>query len=283
MILTPHTTYTVGQLEALWIQAGGDPAQAPRAAAQAMAESGGNENAVSPTNDVGLWQINRTSWGPLATTNPLGNAQAAVKISQNGTNWRPWCTAWSDSACGTQGGAYDGPGAPYLRYLSTAIAAGGQSATGTTLISSVTSGSSAAPKCVVSIPFGGCLIDETQIGRVKGVMLMSAGTVLLLAGLFIIVGGSGSGGSVAKDAAVGAIGGSIAGPEGTAAGAVAGAGKGAKKAKDDSQGRRYDRESKAADREVKASMRADRRQTAQENRMARKYGKTYDQNGSLVA
>ena len=28
----------------------------------------------------------------LATYNPMGNAKAALAISSNGTNWRPWTT-----------------------------------------------------------------------------------------------------------------------------------------------------------------------------------------------
>jgi soluble lytic murein transglycosylase-like protein len=64
-----------------------------------MAESGGNPNAISRTNDYGLWQIN-ASHGALATLNPLGSAEAAVSISGNGSNWGAWTTytsgAYSD-------------------------------------------------------------------------------------------------------------------------------------------------------------------------------------------
>ncbi|HYZ55126.1 MAG TPA: transglycosylase SLT domain-containing protein [Streptosporangiaceae bacterium] len=56
-----------------------------------MAESGGNPNAVSSTADYGLWQIN-ASHGAQATFDPLANAEAAVSISSNGTNWNPWTT-----------------------------------------------------------------------------------------------------------------------------------------------------------------------------------------------
>jgi Lysozyme like domain len=69
------------------------------AAEIAMAESGGNPNAISPTNDFGLWQINGSN-GALATLNPLQNAKSAIALSGNGTNWGPWTTYHS--------GAYSG-------------------------------------------------------------------------------------------------------------------------------------------------------------------------------
>src|SRR6266550_8490232 len=111
------TTYQQSQLQSLWVQAGGNPAAAPMASAIALAESSGNPGATSRTGDVGLWQINAAAHPGQATTDPLGNARAAVAISANGTNWRPWCTAYSDGACGTQGGTFMGAGSPFLRYL----------------------------------------------------------------------------------------------------------------------------------------------------------------------
>lgn len=76
-------TYTFAQLEALWIQAGGDRASAPIMAAIALAESSGNPAAVNHNNDGstdrGLWQINSVH-GSLSTFDPMANAKAAVKI-----------------------------------------------------------------------------------------------------------------------------------------------------------------------------------------------------------
>jgi LysM repeat protein len=91
--------YSCSALEQLWEQAGGSSANAFMAAEIAMAESGGNPNAISPTNDFGLWQINGSN-GALATLNPLQNAKSAVALSANGTNWGPWTTYHS--------GAYSG-------------------------------------------------------------------------------------------------------------------------------------------------------------------------------
>jgi LysM repeat protein len=79
-------------LEALWEAAGGSHAEAFMAAEIAVAESGGNEYALSPTNDYGYWQINGSHGPAEATFNPIGNARAAIAISGNGSDWNPWTT-----------------------------------------------------------------------------------------------------------------------------------------------------------------------------------------------
>lgn len=79
-------------LEQLWVSAGGNPADAEMAASIAMAESSGNQYAVSPTDDVGYWQINVAAHPTIATTNPTGNAEAAILISGDGSDWSPWTT-----------------------------------------------------------------------------------------------------------------------------------------------------------------------------------------------
>lgn len=104
------TPLTFDQLKTLWVQAGGNPAAAAVAAAVALAESGGRPDAFNgnggKSQDRGLWQINSVH-GAQSTYDPMGNARAAVAISNNGTNWKPWCVAWTDGACGTKGGHYD--------------------------------------------------------------------------------------------------------------------------------------------------------------------------------
>jgi LysM repeat protein len=87
-------------LEALWKAAGGAKSRAFIAAEIAMAESGGRQYAHSPTNDYGYFQINGGHGPAMATYDPIGNARAAIAISSNGTNWRPWTTYTS--------GAYHG-------------------------------------------------------------------------------------------------------------------------------------------------------------------------------
>ncbi|HEY0935782.1 MAG TPA: LysM peptidoglycan-binding domain-containing protein [Trebonia sp.] len=91
--------YTCSGLERIWEEAGGSSAHAFMAAEIAKAESGGNPNAISPTDDFGLWQINGSN-GALATLNVLGNARSAIILSDNGSNWNAWTTYHS--------GAYSG-------------------------------------------------------------------------------------------------------------------------------------------------------------------------------
>jgi LysM repeat protein len=78
-------------LEELWEQAGGSDAQAVMAASIAMAESSGQQFATGTVGERGYWQIN-PNHGSLSTYDPLGNAKAAVIISDDGTNWTPWTT-----------------------------------------------------------------------------------------------------------------------------------------------------------------------------------------------
>ena len=95
----PQGRYSCSALESLWEQAGGSPAHARMAAEIARAESGGNPNAISPTNDFGLWQINGSN-GSLATLNVYQNARSAIILSNNGNNWGPWTTFHSGAYWG---------------------------------------------------------------------------------------------------------------------------------------------------------------------------------------
>ncbi len=79
------------QLEDLWQAAGGSQTEAFTAAEIAMAESGGNQFATGTVGERGYWQIN-PDHGSLSTYIPMGNAKAAVIISDDGTDWTPWTT-----------------------------------------------------------------------------------------------------------------------------------------------------------------------------------------------
>jgi LysM repeat protein len=81
--------YSFAGLERLWIAAGGSPSRAYYAACIAEHESSGRPWVISPTNDWGLWQIHAGGYGMLAA---LPNAQRAVAMSSNGTNWSQWPT-----------------------------------------------------------------------------------------------------------------------------------------------------------------------------------------------
>jgi LysM repeat protein len=87
-------------LEALWEAAGGSHTEAFMAAEIAEAESGGNQYALSPTNDYGYWQINGSHGPAMATFNPMGNAKAAIAISNNGHDWAAWTTYTSGAYAG---------------------------------------------------------------------------------------------------------------------------------------------------------------------------------------
>jgi LysM repeat protein len=97
-----HLSGTLGcsGLEALWEAAGGSHAKAFMAAEIAMAESGGRQYALSPTNDYGYWQINGSHGPAMATFDPIGNAKAAIAISRDGTDWYPWTTYTSGAYAG---------------------------------------------------------------------------------------------------------------------------------------------------------------------------------------
>jgi LysM repeat protein len=84
-------TLSCNGLEALWEEAGGSHAEAFMAAEIAMAESSGRQFATGPFGERGYWQIN-PNHGSLSTYDPLGNAKAAIIISDNGANWHPWTT-----------------------------------------------------------------------------------------------------------------------------------------------------------------------------------------------
>jgi LysM repeat protein len=86
-------------LEELWEQAGGSSGQAVTAASIAMAESSGEQFATGAAGERGYWQIN-PDHGSLSTYDPLGNAKAAVTISDDGTNWTPWTTFTSGAYLG---------------------------------------------------------------------------------------------------------------------------------------------------------------------------------------
>ena len=95
-----HGTLGCAGLEALWESAGGSRAAAFTAAEIAMAESSGRQYAslvnTNGTTDRGFWQIN-SSHGSLSTFDAYGNARAAVLISSDGSDWRPWVT-WQTGA-----------------------------------------------------------------------------------------------------------------------------------------------------------------------------------------
>jgi hypothetical protein len=97
----PGTKYTYAQLEGLWINAGGPKAEAPIAAAIALAESGGCSSDLNPTDNGGtqtswgLWQISNGTHNPPVPgiLTPATNAQQAVaKYKSDGNTFGDWGT-----------------------------------------------------------------------------------------------------------------------------------------------------------------------------------------------
>jgi hypothetical protein len=139
--------YNFQQLEALWEQAGGSPTAAPIAAAIALAESGGNPSAPGDGGtSIGLWQVHmpdHPQYSEAQLLDPLGNARAAVQISNGGTDWMPWTSYWSRDGGKTNAGAGNGS---FLQYLGGSIQnAAGALLGGNTGSSSGSSSSTAQP------------------------------------------------------------------------------------------------------------------------------------------
>lgn len=129
--------HSFSQLEQLWEQAGGPKAVAPIAAAIALAESSGDDQAINPTDNNGtqtswgLWQIsNGTHAMPVPNIlNPQVNArQAVAKYHGAGGTFKPWGT-YNSGAYLTylKGGAASTAASGAA--AGTAAAAGGSSST----------------------------------------------------------------------------------------------------------------------------------------------------------
>lgn len=121
---------SVREIAQLWLDAGGWKYATVNACSVALAESGGSPDAISPSSDYGLWQINEihfAEYGVNARTvlEPLINARIAVSLSGSGHNWAPWCTCWTDPArdCGHGYLPSPQPGSPAWNEEPVAIAA----------------------------------------------------------------------------------------------------------------------------------------------------------------
>lgn len=168
------TIFSYGQLEQLWIQAGGPKALAPLMAAIAMAESGGNSAAMNYTDNggtqtsVSLWQIsNGTHSFPQSWTTPLGNARAAVAKYQS-----QGLSAW---------GTYDS--GAYQKYYKSGVSpsslpqGGGGAGTGAVTTSALGS---------IGSNIFGYILGGLGLGSIGD--LFKRGGLIILGGMLIIVG-----------------------------------------------------------------------------------------------
>lgn len=89
----PARTLKAADIAVIAKAAGFTGSKLETAVAVAMAESSGNESAVSWTGCcIGLWQINVQvhPYTRAAMMNAAENAKAAYAISSGGANWQPW-------------------------------------------------------------------------------------------------------------------------------------------------------------------------------------------------
>lgn len=188
-------TLSFAQLQELWIRNGGNPLSAPIMAAIALAESGGRTDAANtkpPDASYGLWQINY--YGPLApgrtaaygtpaqlVADPDRQAKAAIAISGNGSNLKPWSTYTSGAAqrvLTSNGGSLGAiPALPPLSTSGPAGVTGGADEEG--LLVDIT-----MPSAIPNIKIG-----RAPVRKVLGVVVLAAGGVVGLAGVFVLMGG----------------------------------------------------------------------------------------------
>lgn len=88
------------QIGAVWLRNGGASSHIVVAVAVSLAESGGDTDAISVSNDYGLWQINKINFpaqglNTVTARDPDRNARVAIRMSGNGTNWGAWCTCYT--------------------------------------------------------------------------------------------------------------------------------------------------------------------------------------------
>lgn len=190
---------TFSQIEQLWDANGGNPAVAPVMAAIALAESGGNPNALNnnpATGDysIGLWQVNyfgslapgRTAkYGSPAQLQSDANAQAkaAVSISGNGSNLAPWTTFTS--------GAYK----RYLPSNAGGIAAAAPASQASLDSALADQSTDEGNLFSISGPLGlGALSMKNSTARkIVGATVFAGSVVVAGAGLFLLIGGRGVG------------------------------------------------------------------------------------------
>lgn len=200
------------QLQDLWIRNGGNPLSAPIMAAIALAESGGqttdyNGTAGAPPGAIwaghspvdesfGLWQVNyKGSLAPGRTAaygspaqllaDPDRQAKAAIAISGNGTNLKPWTTFTNGSAqriLTANGGSLGQiPALPDLAATSAGPAGVTGGADDEGLLVDLT-----MPSAIPNIR-----IPRSAVRRLAGVVTLAAGGIVGLAGVFVLAGAGG--------------------------------------------------------------------------------------------
>lgn len=181
------TVLTYSQLEGLWIKNGGEPSKAPLMAAIALAESGGQTNALNPSDNggrqssYGLWQISTgTHTAPSPQwADPNVNARLAVgKLKSQGL------TAWGTYTSGA-----------YKRYYangvppSTSISGGALSAAGSATTAEPVSLVDDSCAWHVHLPVAGdtCIAHKSQVRAGLSILVIGMGVAIGLGGVILLV------------------------------------------------------------------------------------------------
>ena len=186
-------SYSYGQLEGLWTNAGGSPALAPIMAAIALAESGGRSDAINRdsngTTDTGLWQIN--SVHNLKNLNdPAANAAAAVKIERT-----QGLKAWTTYSTGAYKKFLKGGVQPVTTGLPTGSTSTASATPASDSIGGAIGSGFASAFASIFAPF-----IDIMIWGVETLL----GTTLIVVGILIMVANSKAGKSVEQKAIQGA-------------------------------------------------------------------------------
>lgn len=186
---------TYSQLEGVWIQGGGQSSLAPLMAAIALAESGGNPDALNGNDNggrqssYGLWQISTGTHTPPASnwSDPVENARLAVgKLKSQGLG------AWGTYSSGA-----------YKPFLKNGVAATSVSDSASATVSAQdASATFNSANCAWQISWpsaaqtvtGGlvgssspsCLLSKTQLRDIIAIALMGSALVVGIAALAIM-------------------------------------------------------------------------------------------------
>ena len=194
------TQYSFAQLQGLWINAGGPAAEAPIAAAIALAESGGCTTALNATDNggtqssFGLWQISTGTHTPPSASWADGGTNAALAVGKykGAGGFSPWGTYAS--------GAYKAflsGGTPDLNVPSGSASGGPASAT----LTAATAGGQVSPTCLFGFPnlniipswvpilgtsTSACIVSKSGFRGMIGAGVMAAGVIVAGAGLIVL-------------------------------------------------------------------------------------------------
>lgn len=170
------------------------------AVAISLAESGGyvfNCGAdANGTADMGLWQLNSAYHSPHVAYQPGPAAAQAYAVSNKGSDFGAWCTAWANPNvdCGKSGLSAPQPGSAAFKYLPLAAAAassmGALNASSAQQLGSIESGLAPANNPVAKAlakanPLAGIA------GALTGLETGGIGAVTILIGVILMLGGVG--------------------------------------------------------------------------------------------